>query len=280
MQAWPQRMIRHLGRWLLALACAGHVHVWAQTTPADAATAVGPVPCGVVLMHGKWGGANTPLLALLRRQLASVCQVEMPEMPWSGRRLYDEPYEQALLQIQERVASLRRNGARWVAVGGQSFGANAALAYMAQQSDIDAVLAIAPGHDPQYFYTLPDIRSAVDEAQRKVQAGEGTQRMGFTDNNQGQRRSLSVPAQSLWSYFNPQGLGNMGLSASAFKRPVPLLYVIGTRDPLYPSGEMRIYRRAPAHPDSAMVVVPAGHADTPDVASTPILDWVRARTGR
>jgi hypothetical protein len=84
----------HLFRCLaLLLALIWPASAWLQT-PAT--------PCALVLMHGKWGGPQG--LALFARKLDNVCQVVLLEMPWSGRRAYDQPYTVALKEISAQVA--------------------------------------------------------------------------------------------------------------------------------------------------------------------------------
>ena len=108
--------------------------------PAHAAVASQPT-CGIILMHGKWGMPQSPYLKPVVEKLSPDCRVVLLEMPWSRKRLYDKPYRDALQQIKVAVDSLRQSGAQWIAVGGQSFGANAALAYMAQVGDMDAIIS-------------------------------------------------------------------------------------------------------------------------------------------
>lgn len=249
-------------------ACAGAM-AWAE-----------PVSCAVVLMHGKWGTAQTPYLKPVVQKLEPMCQVKSLEMPWSRGRLYDKPYADAIAQIRQAVQQFRQSGVQWVAVGGQSFGANAALAYMAQEGDVDAVLPMAPGHVPENFYAIPDVRTGIDAARQAVASGQGATWVEMTDINQGQRRPVKAPAAALWSYFDPQGWGNMALSAQNFRKPVPVFWAIGTQDPLYPSGSAAIYQKLPTHADSFYLVVQANHATTPEAASDALLAWVKARTGR
>ncbi len=256
----------------LSLACAGLL--------ACASAVAEPVSCGVVLMHGKWGMPQSPYLKPVVQKLEPICQIKLLEMPWSRWRLYDKPYADALAQIRQAVSEFRQSGVQWVAVGGQSFGANAALAYMAQVGDVDALLPMAPGHVPENFYAIPDVRRDIEAAYQSVQAGQGDSLVEMTDINQGQRRNLKAPAASLWSYFDPQGWGNMALSASNSRKPVPVFWAIGTLDPLYPSGSAAIYQKLPVHPDSQYLVVQANHATTPEAASEALWVWVKARTGR
>jgi pimeloyl-ACP methyl ester carboxylesterase len=256
----------------IALAC-----IWVAACSSARAQAAN---CGVVLMHGKWGMPGSPYLKTVVQKLEPHCPVKLIEMPWSRNRLYDRPYADALTQIRMAVAEFRQSGAQWVAVGGQSFGANAALAYMAQVGDADAVLPLAPGHVPENFYQMPEVRRSVDAARQLLDAGQGETLVEMTDINQGQRRPVKVSAASLWSYFNPQGWGNMALSAQSFIKPVPVFWAIGTQDPLHGAASEDIYQRLPPHPDSRYLVVRANHANTPEVAADELLSWVLARTGR
>jgi dienelactone hydrolase len=255
----------------LALVCAGFL--------ACAPAVAQPLTCGVVLMHGKWGMPQSPYLKPVVQKLEPICQVTLLEMPWSRGRLYDQPYGSALVQIRQAVSAFRQSGAQWVAVGGQSFGANASLAYMAQVGDADAVLAMAPGHVPENFARVPEVRRGIDAAQQRVASDQGDSLLEMTDINQGQRRQVTASAAALWSYFDPQGWGNMALSAHNFRRSVPVFWAIGTLDPLYPSGSLAIYQKLPAHADSQYQVVQANHATTPEAASEALWVWVKARTG-
>lgn len=239
-----------------------------------------PLSCGVILLHGKWGMPQSPYLKPVVQKIEPHCQVKLLEMPWSRMRLYDRPYAEALEQIRQAVSEWRQSGVRWVAVGGQSFGANATLAYMAQVGDADALLPLAAGHVPEFFYQIPDIRRTVDEAGQLVKTGQGDVTVTMNDMNQGQRRQVKAPAAALWSYFDPLGWGNMARSAAAIHKPVPVFWAIGTLDPLYPAGSEAIYRQLPAHPASQYLVVQANHANTPEFAAEALLTWLLARTGR
>ena len=231
-------------------------------------------PCAVVLMHGKWGSPQ--FIGHFGRRLEPYCAVNAIEMPWSQRRNYDIPYSQALKDVSAQVQAFRAKGYQRVVVMGQSFGANAAMAYMAQEGDADAVVALAPGHAPAHMYSRGIGKEAVDKAGELVKSGQGSEKLAMDDLNQGKRQSIRMPADVLWSYFNPAGLGHMPATAAAFKKPVPFLWVIGTNDPLYAAGEDFAYRKAPEHPASKYLVVTAGHIDTPDVAAAQVLEWLKS----
>ncbi|MBT0569226.1 alpha/beta hydrolase [Curvibacter sp. CHRR-16] len=237
-----------------------------------------PLQCGIVLLHGKWG--DPKLLNGVARQLSGVCEVLQPEMAWSRRRMYDKPYAAALQEITPLLAQLRAKGYARVLLGGQSLGANAALAYAAQVGGVQGVLAMSPGHIPERWYRAADkTRPAVDKARALVEAGQGEQTLEITDINSGRTQALSLRADVLLSYFDPQGWGNMPRSVDLLAhadKPVPLLWVIGAQDPLYEGPNGYDFYKAPMHPSSRYVVVDAGHMNAPDVAAAAVLDWVKA----
>ena len=264
-----------------AVAGAGRLTAWMlgmlvsalPAAPAHAQAAVPGHACAMVVMHGKWGGPR--FLEGFVQTMAPACDARSIDMPWSGRRAYDAAYPVALQEMAAQVQAFRAQGYRRVLLAGHSFGANAALAYMAEYGDADGVIALAPGHSPRYAYDSGIGRSAVDAARAALAAGKGDELLTMDDLNQGQRRSFKMPAQVLLSYFDPNGLGHMPGTAARFKRAVPLLWVIGTRDPLYAAGEGFAYARALPHPQSAYRVVQAGHKETPELAAAEVLAWVR-----
>lgn len=233
-----------------------------------------PKPCAMLLMHGKWGHPNN--LAAFGRQMEPACDTQSIEMPWSRRRNYDQPYPVAIAEIAAQVKALRDKGYARVLLAGHSFGANAALAYMATQADADGVIALAPGHSPAFTYGRGIGKAAVDQARQMVAEGKGTEMLDMEDFNQGKSRPVRMRADVLLSYFDPEGLGHMPQSASNFKKAVPFLWVIGTKDPLYPAGPSYAFEKAPAHPASQYLVVEADHLGTPEVAAPQVLAWVRA----
>jgi len=171
--------------------------------------------------------------------------------------------------------ALRAQGYRLVLLAGNSFGANAALAYMAEIGDADGVIALAPGHAPGLMYERNIGKEAVDQARTLVATGRGNETLSMEDLNQGTRRSIKMSAAVLLSYFDPVGLGHMPGTAARFKKPVPLLWVVGTQDPLYPLGADFAFNLAPAHPKSQYFVVNSDHSGTPDVAATEVLAWIK-----
>ena len=93
--------------------------------------------------------------------------------------------------------------------------------------------------------------------------------------NQGRRRNMTMRAETLLSYFDPDGLGHMPKTGANFKKAVPVLWVIGIQDPLYPAGEAFAYAKLPAHGKSRYLVLEAGHGNTPKVATAGVIEWLK-----
>ena len=231
--------------------------------------------CVVILMHGKWG--STQSVSSFGRQLAPACDYESIEMPWSLRRNYDEPYSAAIGEISKVLAAKRAKGYRRVLLAGHSFGANAAIAYMAERGDVDGVIAIGPGHVPAMFYHRGLTRDSVEAARKLIADGQGNDKAWFDDVNQGQRKSIRTSANVYFSYFDPVGIGDMPSSALRFKQAVPFLWLIGSADGLQRAGPEFAFNKAPTHPRSRYVVINADHVGVLDGNGAMLVrEWIEA----
>lgn len=230
--------------------------------------------CALVLMHGKWHNPHD--FGFFGGKIEPTCDYKSIEMPWSKRRNYDEPYPVALAEIKAQVETFHKDGYKRVILVGHSFGANAALAYMAEIGDADGVISLAAGHSPAYMYKKGIGAESVDKARSLVASGKGDETLSMDDLNQGRRQSISMSAKVLLSYFDPEGLGNMPGTIARFKKPIPLLWVVGNKDPLFPFGSGYAFDKAPKHPASKYVVVQADHISTPDAAVGDVLAWIKS----
>ena len=237
-----------------------------------AAQADEPAEIGIVLMHGKWGEPNRHIDQLADSLRRAGFQVLTPEMPWSGFRSYDRPYDMAMSEIERALDQLKVNGAKRFIVAGHSLGANAALAYGAHHAGLMAVIAVAPGHTPE----LPDSRNrfatTLEQAKSMVASGHGAETVSFSDMNQGRMKGMSLPADIFVSYFDPDGLANMPMNAALQRAPV--LVVEGSDDRLSQRGEDYIFNHLPNDPRNRYLLVNAGHLETPTVAKGDIVEWV------
>jgi pimeloyl-ACP methyl ester carboxylesterase len=240
-----------------------------------AAAAAQPSATGVVLMHGKWGTPDKGIQPVELELRGAGFLVVSQEMPWSDRRAYDASFDEAMAQIDGEVAKLKAQGARKIVVGGQSFGANMALAYAARHPDVNGVMALAPGHSPERFANNPRMVESLGKAKSLLAAGKGGSFANFNDVNQGRTREVSAKPAVYLSYFDPAGPAVMPNNAAMLSPNMPLLVVVGTRDPIYSAGTSYIFDRAPRNPYSAFRNVEADHFGTPAAARRIVVEWVK-----
>jgi dienelactone hydrolase len=184
--------------------------------------------------------------------------------------MYDADYPTALSEIESAIEALRKRGAKRFIVAGQSFGANASIAYAASGREVDGVMAIAPGHTPD----VQNFGASVAKARQMIAEGKAEEIASFADNNQGKDRMINTTAKIYFSYFDPNGMGVMPKSAAAIPKPVPFLWVVGTDDLMYRKGEGYAFNKLPKHPMNMYLVVNANHSTTPEVAASQIIEWI------
>lgn len=239
--------------------------------PVSSASAA-PADLGVILLHGKWGSPNQ-MQSLVRNLEAKGYKAVAPEATWSGRRLYDLDYPAALQEIKTQADALRARGAKKIVIAGQSMGANAAVAWVTAGLDADGIALLAPGHFPERGFGGPKVRASVEQARSMVAAGRGDESDAFVDSNQGKFRDLRMKASVYWSYFDPQGLGALTRNLPKIAKPLPVLLAIGTQDPFFPNAKVA-FESAPAHPQSAYVVIDTDHFGMPQRVSAELLKWL------
>lgn len=233
---------------------------------------------GVVLMHGKGGqpgGYIQPIASALQSQGALVV---MPKMAWSGTKgrpdSYSVSYATALLGIDRAIALLKSQGATKIVVAGQSLGANAALGYAVNKgAEISGIVLLAPGHTPERV-RVPEIASALANAQQLLRSGKGQETADYPDFNQGKRFYTRATAEAYVSFFDPKGPAVMPLNASLIPS-LPMLWIIGRRDVLVSAGRGYVFDRAPANKKSQYIEIDAEHIDTPQSAQAEVIAWLR-----
>jgi pimeloyl-ACP methyl ester carboxylesterase len=230
---------------------------------------------GIVLLHGKQSAPDEH--RPLADALAAVgYAVERPEMCWSARRIYDQPYLQCLRDIDAAIGRLRRRSATAFVIAGHSLGANAALAYGARHK-VAAVAALAPGHRPEALAQRPAIVAALDQVRKLIAEDQGQTRLPFPDFNGDLVISVTATPETYLSFFAPDSPAFM--PANAARLQAPLLYVVGTGDPLQ-RGPDEIFARVPAHPLSRYVTVRASHFGTSAASADAVIGWIRTLSKR
>jgi pimeloyl-ACP methyl ester carboxylesterase len=233
---------------------------------------------GIVFMHGKWGttGAQSPIGPMVSAMQRAGYLVDTPEMPWSRDRAYDKDVEGAFGEIDTAVERLKGKGAQRIVVGGQSLGANVALAYAAARGEgLAGVIVVAPGHTPEIESFRAGAASEVARARDLIKNGKGGDKIRFSDNNQGKKGTVGARPSDYLTWFDPDGALVFPKSAAALKPGTPLLWVLGKEDSMAQRGEAYAFAKAPPNPKSLYKVFGGGHFDTPTVAAAEINAWLK-----
>jgi hypothetical protein len=126
---------------------------------------------------------------------------------------------------------------------------------------VAGVVAIGPGGSSGNVGGL--VKDEVEKARKMVAEGKGDKIGLFDDYNQGIRRTRKTTARIYLSYQDPDGASVMPKNATALIPGTALLWVVGTKDPMYQNGPSFAFDKAPPNPHNKYVVVEAGHMETP-----------------
>ena len=230
---------------------------------------------GVVYLHGKGGWAGALDGGILSALAGEGALVATPEMPWSMKRKYGATYEQAMAEIDAAAAGLKAQGATRIVVIGHSLGANAAIGYAARHPNLAAVVALAPGHLPEAEGLRSHTREAVAEAKQLIAAGQGDVPRSFPDLAQGIPLTTTATPKVYLSMFDPDGPAVIPKNAEAMG-PVPLLWVVGTLDPIARRGPDYAFKFGAKNPKSRYIEICAGHLTTPLAARSQVVEWINS----
>lgn len=234
-----------------------------------------PNDIGIVLLHGKQGSPSS-MLGLAQDLRAAGYKVATPEMPWSQRRELDVAYPEALREIETAAATLLKEGAKDIVVGGHSFGGNGAIAYASSGRTALGIFALSPGHVPERGNFRKTAAPGVERARALVAAGTPQEKAWFPDLNQGQSRQIRTTAAAYLSYFDPDGVAAMPKSAAAIPHPVPIFIAVGDSDVIAGYAETAIYQAAPRHEKSVYLAQAGDHMNTIRIATPALVKWLQA----
>lgn len=244
----------------------------------SAAWAFDPAVTGVVVVHGKWGRPGDPntvgaLAAALR---TAGFLIDQPEMPWSGARVYDRSFDEAMNEIDAAVARLREAGAQKIVVAGHSLGGSAALRYDATGHPIDALVLIAPAPLPEGGRYRELLGSDVARARAMVASGHGEDSAQFNDPNSDNRsRSLRFKAATYLSYNGPDGPAAMTVNVQHLGA-APVLWLAPRFDPLtQPLGRL-FWPKVPQSTPATRIEVVADHMGAPVAGRDAVVAWLKS----
>ncbi|WP_430396886.1 alpha/beta hydrolase [Ferrovibrio sp.] len=238
---------------------------------------------GVLLLHGKNPGSpQNPGLQSIRTKLeADGMRVRVPDMPWSANRYIDGDWAKAMGEVKSNIDTLRSAGATKIVVLGHSIGCAGALSFAATRGGVDALVLMAPGHVPYYYYNAQQqgpngaVRASIDEARALVAAGQGDTKRDFKDNNQGKALSVRLTAAQYLSYFDPNGEAEMGEMAKKVPAGTPSLLIIGDDDPLTTVAKSYIFDRLPPSPKSVYQTIKGTHVSVLQSSREEIATWIK-----
>jgi len=75
---------------------------------------------------------------------------------------------------------------------------------------------------------------------------------------------------------NAQGWGNLPALAPRLPQGMPLLWIIGSNDPLKAQGETYAFTKAPPHPANRFYQAKSDANATPEAVTPPILEWLKS----
>jgi dienelactone hydrolase len=179
-----------------------------------------------------------------------------------------------MAEVDHAAAGLRAQGARHIVVIGHSLGANGAIGY-ARRHPVFAVVAIAPGHLPETSEMRARTAEAIAEAKALIASGHGDERRMFPDLVQGIPTITSATPRAYVSMFAPDGPAVIPANAAAMPR-TPLLWVVGTLDPIYARGRNYAFTRGAKHPKSRYLEVTAFHLNTAGAARDQVIQWLKS----
>ena len=222
-------------------------------------------------MHGKQSspGEHTSLATALAD---AGFVTDAPEMCWTARRIYDRAYGDCLREIDAAIARLKKMGATAFVVAGHSLGANGALGYGAVTKGLKGIVALAPGHRPEVLSRRAEVAASLATARKLVAAGSSDVPARFTDFNGNFAITVTATPNTYLSFFAPDSPALMPNNAA--RLTAPLLYVVGTGDPLQ-RGPDEIFAEAPPHPLNRYVTVRAGHFDTSAASAPALIAWLK-----
>jgi pimeloyl-ACP methyl ester carboxylesterase len=206
---------------------------------------------GFLLLHGKGSGPYYPDCAITpikQRLEASGHLVDYVENSWALGKLYQQPFENSIDEVDQGIARLVRQGATRIHIVGHSLGANVAFFYATQFSNFTSIVALAPAHNTHMTKFNQWSLWSRNKAQALISAGNDDP-ADFVDVAMTEVYITQARPSAYFSYLNPAGNTVMTRNVRKFAQPVNLFVATGSKDLTQVDTATLIY--APARKTSA-----------------------------
>ena len=245
--------------------------IFGVATHAQTCFALDPATTGVVLLHGK-GGEPASLRPLGDALETAGFRVETPELPWSGKRKYDQPFEKVEVEIAESIARLKAKGVSQIVLAGHSLGGDAALHAATLNTQLAAVVLLAPAHFPEGDTALKLASESVTRAKIIIQGSNANPVAEFVEVPSG--KPLQLPAPIYLSYYDPTGPSAMSLFAPQVKIST-IIWFAGNKDPATDKFNTLVVPRLPPTAYLNRVDIDSDHGHVPEVAADSVVGWLK-----
>jgi pimeloyl-ACP methyl ester carboxylesterase len=231
---------------------------------------IGSAKIGIVYIHGT---GSSPEMQHDKEFYSSLREagylVEAPEMCWSARRMYDQPYSVCVKVLLPAIAKLKNSGAEAIVMAGHSFGGNVAIQYGATHTGLLGVMVVSAAFDPRDIARDWEVRADIVKAQELIAKGSGdtVDSFPFTSAKVQLRRKATV----YLSFCGPNSVTYM--PANTPKLTAPLLWISGDRD-FGQAGPGYAFNKAPANPLNRYVMVSGNHVTALHSGVAPALAWL------
>ena len=227
---------------------------------------------GIVVLHGKQGAAGgRPTASFLQALRNAGYMIQAPTMCWANVRIYDATFPNCMREVDTAVAALRAAGARRIVVAGHSQGGEAAIVYGAQHPELAGVIALAPAGAPEGMARNPGVAQSIGQARQMVAAGQGEQRTGFNDTNDGTNFTVTTTPTIYLSFMEVGGPADFPAALPQLREPI--IWVAGTQDRTQAQAAA-LFTRLPPNKLNRFVQVGSAHLDTPAAGTGSVLEWL------
>ena len=246
-------------------------------TPAYAPARSPEHPTGdvsIILVHGKVGSQFSSFFEAPRTAFVSRgYTVIIPNMPWSW--LWDGTQCQGLNYLADLIAAERARGMRVMLIGHSMGGMHTFIHSSLEGHDLEAMVAIAPGHMlPLSTTVVRETAPSVEQARSMVADGRGDEIADYYT-WYGDLQLMRTTAEIYLSYHDLTITPDFNDVLPAVKPPWYLL--VGTEDPIFGFYERaKIIDRLPAGAPSEYVITSGDHVTVFDQVPGLVDAWFRS----